>query len=131
MMQWVPLGGSPEAEFQEHLRTFAVVYPHMMVVRGAGGYGVYMLGSADPMTLDPVAIREILERPGVLDDISTAYDSPATTIDAWIDVIAEQTWLPDAAAVAAYVGEGRLITDDLPRPEYFLIRRLTDGIPDR
>lgn len=131
MMQWVPLGGSPEAEFQEHLRTFAEVYPHMMVVRGAGGYGVYMLGSADPLTLDPGAIRAILGRPGVLEDISTAYDSPATTIDGWVDVIAAQTWLPDAAAVAGYVGEGPLITDDLPRPEYFLIRRLTDGIDDR
>lgn len=131
MMQWVPLGGSPEAEFKEHLRTFAVVYPHMTVVRGAGGYGVYLMGSADPITLDPAAIREILERPGVLDDISTAYDSPATTIDAWISVIDEHTWLPDAAAVAGYVGEGPLITDDLPRPEYFLIRRLTDGIEDR
>ncbi len=131
MMQWVPLGGSPEAEFKEHLRTFALVYPHMMVVRGAGGYGVYMLGSADPITLEPAAIREILERPGVLEDVSTAYDSPASTIDAWIDVLAEQTWLPDATAVAAYVGEGPLITDDLPRPEYFLIRRLTDGIEDR
>ncbi len=130
MMQWVPFG-APEPEFQEHLRTFAAVYPNLMVVRGAGGYGVYMLGSADPIDLDPAAIREILERPGVLDDISTAYDSPATTIDAWIDVIEEQIWLPDAAAVTAYVGEGPLITDDRPRPEYFLIRRLTDGIEDR
>jgi hypothetical protein len=44
-------------------------------------------------------------------------------VDAWIDVIAAQTWLDDASA-RAYVGDGPLITDDRPRPEYFLLRRL-------
>ena len=46
MMQWVPHGG-PLPDFIDHIRTFASVFPNVTVVAGAGGYGVYMLGSAD------------------------------------------------------------------------------------
>ena len=77
MMQWVPYG-APESEFKEHIRTFAAVYPHVSVIKGSGGYGAYMLGSEQPMSFEPDAIREVLSRPGILEDISSAYDSPAT-----------------------------------------------------
>jgi spermidine synthase len=122
MMQWVPFGG-PEAEFKEHVRTFASVYPNVAVIRGAGGYGAYMLGSDEPLTFEPEAIRAILARPGVLEDISSAYDSPAKAVDDWVAVIDRQQWLA-GPGVEAYAGEGPLITDDHPRPEYFLLRRL-------
>lgn len=122
MMQWVPFG-APEADFKDHVRTFASVFPNVAVIRGAGGYGAYMLGSDEPMTFEPDAIRATLARPGVLDDISSAYDSPATTVEDWISIIARQQWLA-GPAVAAYAGDGPLITDDHPRPEYFLLRRL-------
>jgi spermidine synthase len=122
MMQWVPYG-SQDGEFRDHLRTFATVFPNVVVVRGAGGYGQYMLGSDAPITFPPDAIRTALERPGVLEDISSAYDSPTDTIDGWIDVIGKLQWL-SGDAVAAYAGPGPLITDDQPRPEYFLLRRL-------
>ncbi|MGP1674387.1 MAG: hypothetical protein ACTS8Z_04130, partial [Candidatus Limnocylindrales bacterium] len=122
MMQWTPYG-APEDEFRDHIRTFAAVYPHVLVVRGPGGYGVYMLGSEQPLELDPDIGREILERPGVLGDISSAYDSPADTVDDWLAVIARQTWLSGDAA-RAYAGDGPLVTDDRPLPEYFLLRRL-------
>jgi spermidine synthase len=121
MMQWVPFGAT-ESELKEHIRTFAAVFPQVLVVRGAGGYGFYMLGSGSPIDLDPGITTAVLQRPGVLDDISSAYDSPASTIDDWIAVIERQTWLTDAEA-RAYVGGGHLITDDRPRPEYFLLRR--------
>ena len=65
----------------------------MTLVKGAGGYGFYMLGSAEPIAFDEADIRAVLARPGVLEDISSAYDSPATTVDDWVDVIARQTWL--------------------------------------
>jgi hypothetical protein len=58
----------------------------------------------------------------VLEDISSAYDSPAQTVEGWLDVIDRQTWFDDDAA-RAYVGDGKVITDDRPRPEYFLLRR--------
>ena len=80
-------------------------------------------GPTEPIVLDPEVAREVLARPGVLEDISSAYDSPADTIEGWIDVIGRQTWL-EGDAVTAYAGSGPLITDDHPRPEYFLLRRL-------
>ncbi|MEA2652904.1 MAG: spermidine synthase [Chloroflexota bacterium] len=128
MMQWLPYGGS-QAEFADHLRTFATVFRHVTIVKGAGGYGIYMLGSASPIAFDPASIRATLARPGVLADISSAYDSPAKTVDDWVAVIARQTWMTDDE-IRASAGPGPLITDDRPRPEYFLLRRLFgDAVP--
>jgi spermidine synthase len=121
MMQWVPFGAR-ESELKDHIRTFTAVFPQVLLVRGAGGYGFYMLGSTDPIGLDPAVATEVLSRPGILEDISSAYDSPASTIEDWLAVIERQTWMTDDQA-RAYVGDGPLITDDRPRPEYFLLRR--------
>ncbi|MEO8438069.1 MAG: fused MFS/spermidine synthase, partial [Chloroflexota bacterium] len=125
MMQWQPFG--PAEDFNDHIRTFAAVFPHVTVVKGAGGYGVYMLGSSAPVAFDEADIRAVLGRPGVLADISSAYDSPAHSIDEWLAVIARQTWLTEAQ-VNAYVGPGPLVTDDHPRPEYFFLRRLVANL---
>ncbi len=38
MMQWIPSRGD-DADFRDHLRTFASVYPHVAVFRGPGGCG--------------------------------------------------------------------------------------------
>jgi spermidine synthase len=122
MMQWVPFGAA-ESELKDHIRTFAAVFPELLVVRGAGGYGFYMLGSDQPIVLDREVARSVIARPGVLGDISSAYDSPATTVEGWLDVIDRQTWLTGDQA-QAYAGDGPLITDDRPRPEYFLLRRV-------
>ena len=66
----------------------------------------------------------MLERPGVLDDISGAFDSPVSTVDGWVEEIRRQTWLV-GDEVGTYAGAGPLITDDDPRPEYFLLRDLS------
>jgi spermidine synthase len=129
MMQWVPFHGSNEG-LEDHVRTFASVFPEVTVVRGAGGYGEYMLGSSSPITFDEANIRSVLARPGVLADISSAYDSPAKTIDDWVSVIRRQTSLTGGDAVRASAGPGPIITDDHPRPEYWLLRTLFgDGVP--
>jgi len=128
MMQWVPYGG-PADDFRDSIRTFAAVFPEVAMVKGPGGYGAYMLGSSKPIAFDEANARAVLARPGVLEDISSAYDSPATTVDGWLAIIARQRWLT-GDAVGAYVGPGPLVTDDRPRPEYFLLRRLFgDGLP--
>ena len=124
MMQWTPYG-TTESDLKEHIRTFASVFPHVIAVRGAGGYGFYMLGSARPMSLDAEAAAAVLARPGVLEDISSAYDSPQSTVEGWLAEIEHQTWLVDDE-VRAYAGDGPMITDDQPRPEYFLLREWND-----
>ncbi len=125
MMQWIPYGGS-EGEFRDHLRTFASVFPHVMVIRGPGGFGQFMLGALSPIELTEANIRSVLARPGVLADVSSAFDSRATTADAWVSRIADLIWLSGSDA-QEFAGEGPLITDDHPRPEYFLLRRLVSG----
>ena len=123
MMQWVPYGG-PLDEFKDHIRTFASVFPEVTLVSGPGGYGVYMLGSSQPITFDEAAIREVLARPGVLEDISSAYDSPAKTVDDWVEVIPQPDLADRRRRRQGVRRPGPLITDDRPRPEYFLLRRL-------
>ena len=122
MMQWTPYG-TTEADLKEHIRTFATVFPHVIAVQGFAGYGFYMLGSTQPLSLDEAAGRSILERPGVLEDISGAFDSPVSTVEDWLALIQEETWLV-GDEVRTYAGTGPLITDDEPRPEYFLLREL-------
>jgi spermidine synthase len=124
MMQWTPFG-TTQNELKDHMRTFADVYPHVTAIRGPGGFGFYMLGSDEPIDISPDVARQVLARPGVLDDISSAYDSPASTVDDWLTVFKQQAWMADDA-LRAYAGPGPLITDDAPRPEYFLLRGLSE-----
>jgi spermidine synthase len=121
MMQWVPWGQSL-SEFQAHVRTFAAVFPELLIAFGPGGYGALMLGSEAPIVIDPVAAGAVLSRPGVLEDLSGAFDSPARTFDEWLAVIEGMLWI-SGADVRAFAREGPLITDDRPLPEYFLLRR--------
>jgi spermidine synthase len=122
MMQWTPYG-STAAEFRAHLRTFHNVFPHVIVASGPGGFGFYFLGSDDPMAFDDAAIRSVLSRPGILTDISSAFDSHAKTIDSWAALIPTLVRMSDDQ-VSAFTGDGPLITDDRPLPEYFLLRRI-------
>ncbi|HEX5823658.1 MAG TPA: hypothetical protein VFY18_04275, partial [Candidatus Limnocylindrales bacterium] len=124
MMQWTPYGGSV-AEFLDHIRTFQAVFPNVIVAFGPGGYGFFVIGSAAPLAFTDANIRAILARPGVLEDISSAYDSKVKTLDAWAAKIPSLVWI-QGADVARIVGDGPLITDDRPLPEYFLLRRLFD-----
>jgi spermidine synthase len=123
MMQWTPFG--PQADdLKEHMRTFHSVFSNVLAIKGPGGYGFYMLGSDEPISLDADNARSVLSRAGVLADISSAFDSPASTIDDWLAVLDRQRWLT-GPELDAYAGTGPpLITDDQPRPEYFLLRRL-------
>jgi spermidine synthase len=126
MMQWTPYG-TTESDLKEHIRTFTTVFPYVTAIRGPGGYGFYMLGSDDPVVIDPTVARQILERPGILDDISSAYDSPVKSVDDWLATFDRLRWAQDDV-LRAYAGSGPLITDDAPRPEYFLLRGLAEGM---
>lgn len=120
MMQWVPYGQRVN-EFMAHIRTYRNVFSHVIIVFGPGNYGFYLLGSDKPIRFESKAIRDVLSRRGVVEDLSSAYDSPATTVDEWARIIPQLVWL-EGDQVAAIAGDGPLITDDRPLPEYFLLR---------
>ena len=120
MMQWVTYGQTVD-EFKTHVRTFSRAFANVIVAQGVGGFGFYMLGSDRPIAFEPAQIRKVLARPGVLGDVSSAFDSPAHTIEGWTVLIPTLVRL-QGEEVLAFDGEGPLITDDRPLPEYFLLR---------
>jgi spermidine synthase len=123
MMQWMPYGSTVD-EFKAHLRTFADVFPELLVAFGPGGYGFFMLGSEEPIAFEAEGMRDVLQRPGVLEDISSAYDSPERTLEGWVRRIPRLVWTT-SQGVRHFAGDGPLITDDRPLPEYFYLRRVT------
>ena len=55
MMQWVPWGQTLD-EFLAHVRSFRAVYPEVLIAFGPGGYGLFMLGSDQPIAFDPANV---------------------------------------------------------------------------
>ena len=121
MMQWVPWGQTVD-EFMAHVRSFRAVFAEVLIAFGPGGYGVFMLGSDEPIAFDSASIDAVLARPGVTEDLSSAYDSPEHDAAGWATKIPSLVWI-SGRDVARVVGAGPLITDDRPLPEYFLLRR--------
>lgn len=122
MMQWLPYGQTL-AEFKSHIRTYRNVFPYVIIAFGPGGYGFFLLGSERPLAFDPAAVRGVLSRPGILEDLSSAFDSPASSLESWTALIPRLVWL-EGDRVSEFAGTGPLITDDRPLPEYFLLRHL-------
>jgi spermidine synthase len=128
MMEWIPYALSVD-EFRSHVRTFADVFPNLLLGFGPGHFGVFMLGSDTPIAIEPDRVRDVLSRHGVLDDLVDTYDAPATTFDEWAKVIDGIGWI-DGARVAAFASGALPILDDRPVVEYFLLRRsLTPSSP--
>jgi hypothetical protein len=127
MMQWLPYGSTVD-EFKAHLRTFDAAFPHVKVAFGPAGKGFYLLGSDQPIELTSVATRAVLERPGLVEDMSSASDSPQHTLDGWAGMIPSLVWLSDGE-LTRFTGDGPLITDDHPLPEYFVLRRIFQRSP--
>lgn len=120
MMQWIPYGPTLY-EFKAHLRTFRSVFPHVIVAFGPSGYGLYMLGSDQPIAFDSTAIHQALSRPRIVEDLSSAVDSPQHDLGGWAALIPTLVWI-QGDQVARFVGDGPLVTDDHPLSEYFLLR---------
>jgi hypothetical protein len=63
--------------------------------------------------------------PGVLEDVNSAPDSQDRTVDQWVSLLEGLQWASGDTLRTA-VGDGPLITDDRPLPEYFILRRLAN-----
>jgi spermidine synthase len=122
MMEWMPNAQSVD-EFRAHVRTFADVFPYTLLAFGPTKRGVYMLGSNHPIALDAANVREVLGRPGVLDDLVNTADAPVTTAADWAATIQGTVWIEDDA-VRAFGAGAPLILDDRPVTEYFFLRSL-------
>ena len=80
MMEWIPYGQTIE-EFKTHVRAFTAAFPNVTTVFGPGGYGMYMLGSDDPIAFDHAVDQGGPRAPGRprgdLDARTTARSTPS------------------------------------------------------
>jgi hypothetical protein len=82
-----------------------------------------MFGSDAPLEFSEANIRRVLGAPAAIRDLNDVPDHRRTDADGWVDIIRRVQWLADDR-VRAFVGPGPEITDDRPRSEYFLWRRI-------
>ena len=126
MMQW-EFRGQTVDEMRSHVKTYASVYKYVTLVFGAATstYGVMMLGSDSPIDITDAGIQSVLSKPGVVNDLSSAPDSPVgvNTAAAWQQQIMDNIWLT-GSDVDKFAAGGTLITDDHPYTEYDLLRHL-------
>ena len=121
-MLWMPYA-LPLDDFKDHVRTFAGVFGHVSLVMSPGRHGVFMFGSDAPLEFSEANIRRVLGAPAAIRDLNDVPDHRRTDADGWVDIIRRVQWLADDR-VRAFVGPGPEITDDRPRSEYFLWRRI-------
>ncbi len=123
MVEW-EYNGQTVNEMRSQVRTFRSVFAHVTLVFSRSA-GLYMLGSDRPIDLSPTGIQAVLSKPGVLDDLGSAPDSPGGIESAaqWQDFILGRVWISDAR-VDEFGAGGTLITDDRPYTEYDFLRHL-------
>jgi len=73
------------------------------------------------MGFTTASIQAVLARPGILQDLSATSDTPTKSLAGWMALIPKLVWIADDQ-VRAFAGDGPLITDDHPLPEYLLLR---------
>ena len=56
-------------------------------------------------------------------DLSSAADSPQHDLAGWAALIPQLVWI-QGDQVTKFAGDGPMVTDDHPLPEYFLLRHL-------
>jgi spermidine synthase len=122
MMEWMPYDQTVD-EFRAHVQTFRSLFPNVLIALAVRNGGVYMLGSRDPVTLDPANVADVLARPGILDDLMATNDNPVTNRADWAARIGTMPWIT-GSQVAAFAANAPVITDDRPITEYFILRYL-------
>ena len=112
MMEWMPYDQTVD-EFRAHVQTFRSIFPNVLIALAVRNGGVYMLGSRDPVTLDPANVANVLARPGILDDLMATNDNPVADRAEWAARIATMPWI-SGSQVAAFAADAPVITDDRP-----------------
>lgn len=117
---WIPgdvqaRRGSDLEDWQMVVRTFADVFPHVVLLPGLSAdlvVGTHLLGSLDPVALD-------------LQRVEAAFAAPAVASDlrdfGWAPYAGPAQFQPLSLRPPA---SGPLVTDDRPRLEFGLLRRL-------
>ena len=115
MCLWVP----PHAftEVRMIMRTFQSVFPNATVWRGIKYPGFYLLGSMEPLKVNPERFRQAYQDKDILNDI-TEWDTLVSTPEAMLGL-----YLLSPAELSAFVRGEPVITDNHPYTEFPLWRQ--------
>jgi spermidine synthase len=109
-VQWLPFHLLSQSEVKMTARTFMDVFPHTTVWLSPLRHHGLLVGTLDPLRIDYQAMGEKLQRPGVRDQLEPMGVTDALDVLAWF-VMGED-------ALAAYVGDARVNTDNHPYLEF-------------
>lgn len=105
MVQWAPQANT--RDYRMIVRSFLSVFPHVTAWAG----GSMLVGSNEPITIDPAAVQSRLADPAwqpVLGDVGIVDWSAFAGM-----------FTADDASLRAAIGDGPVLTDDRPRLEYY------------
>jgi spermidine synthase len=115
-VQWI--GSTGETEYKLIMRTFVAVFPHTTLWHG----GSLMVGSSRPLVLDEESFMRKLASP------QSRSALEAMGFNSFESLLGRYTAGP--AELRAFLGEGRILTDDQPLTEYFLSLPQNDAAVD-
>jgi spermidine synthase len=105
MIQWVPTDRARDHELI--VRSFLDVFPHVTAWAG----GSMLVGSMEPLTIDPTAYERRLAEPGVGDALASVGLGSVEEL--------RSAFTAGRDGLERYAGTGPLLTDDRPRLEYW------------
>ncbi|MCH8874336.1 fused MFS/spermidine synthase [candidate division KSB1 bacterium] len=106
--QWVPVYGMSLENLKLTVRTFLSVFPHTYLANTIPNSDILLLGSLQPITLDPEKVKRRMAFKAIQQDLA----DPRLNIRNIYDLLALVTMA--AAAVKSFAGSGPIHTDDLP-----------------
>jgi spermidine synthase len=116
MCQWVHAYSMSPADFKTIVATFADVFPNATLWEAALGNDYLLIGSVEPLKVDPVALREALGSAELKSDLAKI---DATDLPSFLEKL-----VLDRDALRAFALGARLHTDDNARLEYSAPRAL-------
>jgi len=111
MCQWVPLHRLPEEHFKTIIRTFKASFPHTTLWYKWTPDFIILIGTPEELSIDLQDFIKRVEKPAVKADLETVnMDDPFVLLD---------SFMMDERTIDAYVGNGRIHTDNRPMIEFF------------
>lgn len=112
LLQWIPLYLQPAEELKTMVRTFVTVFPDSTLWSGDD---INLIAVRGQLRVSLARLDSLLKRQGVIEDLR-----PKTFGDA--RSFLSKMYLMDAFAARCWVGDGLLVTDDLPCIEFSIPR---------
>ncbi|MGB9596924.1 MAG: tetratricopeptide repeat protein, partial [Candidatus Poribacteria bacterium] len=111
MCQWVPLHRLPEEHFKTIIRTFKASFPHTTLWYKWTPDFIILIGTPQELSINLQDFSRRMENPMVKADLERVnMDDPFALLD---------SFMMDERTIDAYVGDGKIHTDNKPMIEFF------------